>query len=735
MKTTTFTIIGMHCASCVTRNERSLKKVPGVVSASVNFAMNTATVEYDETQSTEHDLHKAIEKNGYKVDMPASHEGSHGEHAAGDHNHGGGASVAEMQSTKRKAIIAILLAIPALVIAMGNIELGVAIGGGDLAMWIEALLGTIVILVLGYQFHEGMAKQLRHFTANMDTLISVGTLAALIYSWWGLLQESDDLYFETGAVITALILLGKYFEARSRGQASAAIAKLLQLGAKSARLIKDGQEVEIPIDQVRIDDVLLVKPGEKIPTDGVVASGASAIDESMLTGESMPVEKKQGDLVYGATMNTSGALTMKATKVGKDTMLAQIVKMVSDAQTQKAPIQKLADQISGVFVPIVIAIAIVTGIVWFVVTGEAANSVIPAVAVLVIACPCALGLATPTAIMVGTSRGANMGILIKNGEALERGKKIDVMVFDKTGTLTEGKPAVTNIISNTGVQENELLALAASVESLSEHPLAQAIVNKAKEQSLSLQSTEGFQALAGRGVTANVNGRTVTIGSPKLFSEHGGDSTPLATELGRLQDEAKTVMTVVADGQILGLIAVADVVKEDARRAIEMLNAAKIKPVMLTGDNRKTADAIARLMGIEEVRAEVLPNDKVNEVKALQAQGKKVAFVGDGINDAPALAQADLGIAIGTGTDVAIEAGNIVLVKGHPTKAFEALKLSQLTFRGIKQNLFWAFIYNIIGIPLAAFGLLNPIIAAGAMAFSSVSVVANSLRIRRVRLE
>ncbi|MBI2426361.1 MAG: heavy metal translocating P-type ATPase [Candidatus Kerfeldbacteria bacterium] len=733
MKTTTFTIIGMHCASCVVRNERSLKKVPGVRVASVNYALNTATVEYDESKASEHDLHKAIEKNGYKVDMPASHHGSHGAHAGG-HDHGGGATAAEVQSSKRKAIIAIVLAIPALVIAMGNIELGVDISGRDLAMWIEAALGSIVILALGYQFHEGMLKQLRHFTANMDTLISVGTLAALIYSFWALSQEGDDLYFETGAVITALILLGKFFEARSRGQASAAIAKLLQLGAKSARLIKDGQETEVPIEQVRIDDVLLVKPGEKIPTDGVVVSGASAIDESMLTGESMPVEKKQDDLVYGATMNTSGALTMKATKVGKDTILAQIVKMVSDAQTQKAPIQKLADQISGVFVPIVIGIALVTGVVWYLATGNIESSIIPAVAVLVIACPCALGLATPTAIMVGTSRGAGMGILIKNGEALERGKKIDVMVFDKTGTLTEGKPQVTNIVPNTGVQESELLTLAASVETFSEHPLAQAIVNKAKEQSLSLKTAEGFLSLAGKGVTANVDGRTLTIGSPKLFSEHGGDVTPLAAKLSRLQEEAKTVMTVVADNAILGLIAVADVVKEDAKQAIEMLNAAKIKPVMITGDNQKTADAIARLMGIQEVRAEVLPHDKVNEVKAFQAKGLKVAFVGDGINDAPALAQADLGIAVGTGTDVAIEAGNIVLVKGHPTKAFESLKLSQLTFRGIKQNLFWAFIYNIIGIPLAAFGLLNPIIAAGAMAFSSVSVVTNSLRIRRARL-
>jgi Cu+-exporting ATPase len=726
MKTTTFTIKGMHCASCVTRNERSLLKLPGVESASVNFALNTATVEYDEHRVQEHDLHRAIQKNGYDVIMPKDHA-THG----GEHDHGGGADEAEVQSAKRKAILAIVLAIPALVIAMGEINVGITLADRELSVWIEAVLGSVVILGLGFQFHQGMLKQLRHFTANMDTLISVGTLAALVYSLWGLAQGKDALYFETGAIITALILLGKYFEARSRGQASAAIAKLLQLGAKSARLLRDGTEVEIPIDQVRVDDLLLVKPGEKIPTDGVVIDGSSAIDESMLTGESMPVEKKKDDVVYGATINANGALTIKATKVGKDTILAQIVKMVSDAQTQKAPIQKLADQISGVFVPIVIAIAILTGVGWYLVTGSIEASMIPGVAVLVIACPCALGLATPTAIMVGTSRGANMGILIKNGEALERGKKIDIMVFDKTGTLTEGKPSVTNIIPAEGISEQELLGLAASVEALSEHPLATAIVNRAKEQSLALKPVEHFQALSGKGVTGTIEGQTITIGSPKLFSEHGGDTTPLAEMLDRLQADAKTVMTIVRDDHILGLIAVADVVKEDAKQAIEMLTRAGIQPIMLTGDNRKTAEAIARLMNIPEVRAEVLPHDKVNEVKALQSKGQKVAFVGDGINDAPALVQADLGIAVGTGTDIAIEAGNIVLVKGHPTKAVEALKLSQLTFRGIQQNLFWAFIYNIIGIPLAAFGFLSPIIAAGAMAFSSVSVVANSLRIRR----
>ena len=730
MKTTTFTIKGMHCASCVTRNERSLLKLPGVKSAVVNYALNTATVEYDETRVQEHDLHQAIQKNGYEVVMPQDHTMGN----TGGHDHGGANGAHEVKQAQMKATIAILLAIPPLVLAMGEITFGQEIAGQDLATWIIAVLGTIVILVMGFQFHRGMLQQARHLTANMDTLISLGTLAALGYSIWGLLQDSSDaLYFETGAVITALILLGKYFEARSRGQASAAIAKLLQLGAKSARLLRDGKEVEIPIEQVRLDDLLLVKPGEKIPTDGVVAAGASAIDESMLTGESMPVEKKTNDLVYGATINTSGALTIKATKVGKDTVLAQIVKMVSDAQTQKAPIQKLADQISGIFVPIVLVIAVLSGIGWYLVTGDLQQSIIPAVAVLVIACPCALGLATPTAIMVGTSRGAQNGILIKNGEALERGKKVDVMVFDKTGTLTLGQPSVTDLVPASGVDVTDLLKTAATVESLSEHPLAQAIVRKAKEQSLALDPVENFQSITGKGVVGNIHGKTITVGSPRLLEEHGGSGV-LANELDRLQTEAKTVMAVLRDGNLLGLVAVADTMKDDAAPAVAALKRANIRPMMLTGDNQKTAEAIAHKLGIEDIRAEVLPQDKVQEVKALQAKGLKVAFVGDGINDAPALVQADLGIAVGTGTDIAIEAGNIVLVKGSPMKAVEALKLSQITFRGIQQNLFWAFIYNIIGIPLAAFGLLNPIIAAGAMAFSSVSVVGNSLRIRRKSL-
>ncbi|MEK7158816.1 MAG: heavy metal translocating P-type ATPase, partial [Patescibacteria group bacterium] len=560
MKTTTFTIKGMHCASCVTRNERSLLKLPGVKSAVVNYALNTATVEYDETRVQEHDLHQAIQKNGYEVVMPQDHTMGN----TGGHDHGGANGAHEVKQAQMKATIAILLAIPPLVLAMGEITFGQEIAGQDLATWIIAVLGTIVILVMGFQFHRGMLQQARHLTANMDTLISLGTLAALGYSIWGLLQDSSDaLYFETGAVITALILLGKYFEARSRGQASAAIAKLLQLGAKSARLLRDGKEVEIPIEQVRLDDLLLVKPGEKIPTDGVVAAGASAIDESMLTGESMPVEKKTNDLVYGATINTSGALTIKATKVGKDTVLAQIVKMVSDAQTQKAPIQKLADQISGIFVPIVLVIAVLSGIGWYLVTGDLQQSIIPAVAVLVIACPCALGLATPTAIMVGTSRGAQNGILIKNGEALERGKKVDVMVFDKTGTLTLGQPSVTDLVPASGVDVTDLLKTAATVESLSEHPLAQAIVRKAKEQSLALDPVENFQSITGKGVVGNIHGKTITVGSPRLLEEHGGSGV-LANELDRLQTEAKTVMAVLRDGNLLGLVAVADTMKDDA---------------------------------------------------------------------------------------------------------------------------------------------------------------------------
>lgn len=713
----------MHCASCVALNERALKKIKGVKDASVNFGTHSATVEYDESQASEKMLYDAVIKNGYKVLAEASMH----EHRKQNQE--------ELSLTKRNAFLALLLAAPALVLAMFMIELPFSFAGYNAGIWIQAFLSSVVILFFGWEFHIGMLKQLRLKSSNMDTLISIGTLAALVYSFWAMISGNPDLYFETGAIIAALILLGRYFEAKIRGQASEAIEKLLQLGAKTARLTENGQEREIPIEEVRVGNVLLVKPGEKIPVDGKVVFGSTSIDESMLTGESIPVDKKINDDVFGATVNIQGAIKVQATKVSQDTVLAQIVKMVAEAQTKKAPIQKLADSISGIFVPVVLAIAAVTAIVWYFVSGDITQSVIPAVAVLVIACPCALGLATPTAIMVGTGIGAKRGILIKNGEALERGKKIDVVVFDKTGTLTEGKPKVTDVVSLiSDFSIEKILAYAGSLENLSEHPLAQAVVNAAKDKNLTLKEVQEFENIAGKGVKGSIGDEAMLVGNPRLLREFGITIDLHEDIIGELENQAKTVVMLAVNKQPVGVIGIADTLKEDAQEAVAKLKTLDIETVMITGDNKKTAEAIAKQLTIEKVFAEVLPQDKAEKVKLLQKEGKKVAFVGDGINDAPALVQADLGVAIGTGTDIAIEAGNIVLVKGHPLKVVEALTLAKTTFRTIQQNMFWAFFYNIAALPLAALGLLNPVIAAGAMAFSSVSVVGNSLRIKRKKL-
>ncbi len=724
-----FNIQGMHCASCATRNEKSLAKLEGVKSALVNFATQTATVEYDEKKVKEADLHHAVIANGYKVVTQ--------ENAAELKEQG----IKEVKQSRTRAFIAIALAIPPLVLAMMKIELPWIWGSYNSSIWLQAGLSTVVILILGKEFHLGMWHQARMKSANMDTLISLGTLAALVYSIWAMANEwgygieaSPELYFETGAVITALILLGRYFEARSRGQASEAIEKLMELGAKTARLIgKNGVEKEIPIEEVKVGDRLLVKPGEKIPVDGIIVEGKSSVDESMLTGESMPVTKHVKESVFGATLNLSGAFTMEATKIGKDTVLAQIVKMVADAQSQKAPIQKLADQISGVFVPVVLVIAAITAGVWYRITGDVTQSVIPAVAVLVIACPCALGLATPTAIMVGTGTGARKGILIKNGDALERGKKIDVVVFDKTGTLTEGKPRVTDVIAvKKGHTKEDILHMAGSLERLSEHPLAQAIAEEAKVKDGRFKEVHDFENIAGKGVRGKIAGKSWIVGSIRLMKELGITVGQHDKEVEKLELEAKTVVGLAEHDELVGLIAIADTLKVEAYEAVKKLQESHIEPIMITGDNLRTANAIAQEAGIQKVFAEVLPQDKAEKVKLLRRDGLRVAFVGDGINDAPALVEADLGIAMGTGTDIAIESGNIVLVKGNPLKVVEALKLSKRTFRVIQQNMFWAFFYNIAAIPLAALGLLNPVIAAGAMAFSSVSVVLNSLRLRRV---
>lgn len=740
MKKITFPIAGMHCASCVNRNEKSLQKLPGVASASVNFATNSATVEYDEAVVTESDFYRVIADNGYSVpDTQADHSAV--DHQSGSHDHGqsagGGehhhpAGHDEQRRAGWRALSALLLSLPIVLAGMFQVTLPAAIGGELTTEWLAIVVSALVIGGIGWEFHRGLIQGVRHGYADMNTLISLGTLAAFGFSLWAFIVGRPERYFETGAVITAFILLGRYLEARSRGRASAAIQKLLRLGAKTARLVTAGGEQEVPIESLRVGDVFRVKPGEKVATDGTVVSGESGVDESMLTGESLPVTKRTGDLVFGATINLTGSVDVRATKVGSDTVLSQIIRLVSDAQTKKAPIQKLADRVAGIFVPIVLGIALVTVLSWGLVTGDWAHGLVAAVAVLVIACPCALGLATPTAILVGTGLGARHGILVKSGEALEKAKGITTVLFDKTGTLTVGKPAVTDVVSlDAAFTAERILELAGSVEQRSEHPLAAAVVAAAHERGLTLTDPVAFTSETGRGVRGQVGAVAVAVGSPAFAANQSSAFAAGDARITTLEENGKTVVVLLADGAAVGAIAIADTLKPDAHEAVAALRHAGITPVMVTGDNQRTAQAIAGQVGITEVRAGVLPQDKATAVTELTAAGKRVLFVGDGINDAPALAAATVGVAIGTGTDVAIETGEVVLVKGSPLKVVEALALTQLTLRTIQQNLFWAFAYNVVALPLAALGLLNPMIAAAAMALSSVSVVANSLRLGR----
>ena len=744
-KKTIFPVGGMTCASCVSRVEQALSTVPGVISANVNLASEKATVEYIEGTEVAQ-LRLAVKEAGYELGSAVE--------TLEDVTI---AARRESQAVRNRFILAITFG--ALILVLG---FGPSFIGKPYLLW---ALATPVQFWAGWRFYRGTWGALKHRTADMNTLIAVGTSAAYFYSVVAILfpdlfvaaGREPALYFDTAALIIGLILLGRFLEARARGQTSEAIKKLIGLQPKTALVIRDGKEREIPVEDVQVGDLTLVRPGERVPVDGIVREGYSSVDESMITGESIPVEKKVGDEVIGATINKTGSFQFEATKVGKDTTLAQIIRMVEEAQGSKAPIQRLADVIASYFVPIVIGIAITTFIIWYFLGPAPAFTfaLLNFVAVLIIACPCALGLATPTAIMVGTGKGAENGVLIRSAEALERSHKISTVLLDKTGTLTRGEPKVTDITTIPSSSQEEVLQLAASAEHGSEHPLGEAIVRAALEKKLELSPASDFNAIPGHGVEASVEGKKLVLGNLKLIKDRGLSLNGLEEEANRLWEKGKTVMFLGLDSQVVGIIALADTLKPNAKEALEELHKMGIEAVMLTGDNRRTAEAIAQEVGIDRVLAEVLPEHKAQEVKRLHDEGKVVAMVGDGINDAPALAQADIGIAIGTGTDVAMETGDITLISGDLGGIVTAISLSKRTMRTIKQNLFWAFAYNTALIPVAAgvlylafghigvplglhfvlgdYGFLNPILAAAAMAASSITVVSNSLRLRRFK--
>jgi Cu+-exporting ATPase len=765
---------GMTCAACQASVQKALQRQPGVLDAAVNLMMKNAAVTYDPAVTRPEALVEAIRDTGYEAEMPRPEQTAFEEQEARDR-----ANEEEFRALRRKALASGAVGVLAMIVSMPLMGSGAHHGpvGDPFMRWaMESLTPALraalpwlyrippavlsyallaltvgVMAWAGRHFYVRAWSGFRHHSADMNTLVAVGTGAAFLYSALATLLPgfflsrgvAPDVYYEAVVIIIALILTGNTFEARAKSRTSAALRGLVALQPKTARVLRGDQEIDVPIEQVKSGDTVTVRPGERIPVDGEVLSGASAVDESMLTGESMPVEKKAGDRVIGGTINRTGAFRYRATTLGADSVLAQIVKLMRDAQGSRAPIQRLADRISGIFVPVVISLAIATFVVWYVADGSAVRAFAAAVAVLIIACPCAMGLAVPTAVMVATGKGAELGILIKGGEALQRAGDVTTVVLDKTGTLTEGRPTVTDVIAAPGStwSPDSLLRIVAALESSSEHPLADAIVRHAREKSLALAAPEEFQSVTGRGAVGVVESSFLAAGNEKLMADYAVDPAPLAEDAGRLTGEGKTPVYVAVDGRLAGLLAVADPLKATSREAVARLKRMGLEVVLLTGDTRRTAEAIAREAGIDRVVAEVLPEGKVAEVQRLQGEGKVVAMVGDGINDAPALAQADLGLAIGTGTDIAVEASDVTLMRGDPRGIAAAVALSRRTMRTMRQNLFWAFIYNVIGIPIAAgalypaFGiLLSPILASAAMAFSSVSVVTNSLRLRRARI-
>ncbi|GLI58086.1 copper-translocating P-type ATPase [Propionigenium maris DSM 9537] len=797
----TIPIEGMSCASCAAKIERNLNNQKGVESANVNLATGRATIEYHIEEIDERELERVIEDSGYSIKKSEKLSTLNLRVLGMDNPHCIGivgsaleklpgikeknllptekaqikydpetldsrrirkiiedvgyenfldteskdlekeAREREIRSLKHRTTVAMVLSLPLLYFAMGP-HMGLPVNRFvEDNLGVIQLLITLPIMLVGYEFYtKGIRSVIKARTANMDTLVAIGTGSAFLYSIWTMIQRRhDELYFEVAGILVAFILLGRFLEAKAKGKTSEAIKKLMGLSAKTALVVREDREMEIPVEEVVVDDIVLVKPGQKVPVDGEIIEGHSSVDESMITGESIPIEKSVGALVIGATINKTGSFKFKATKVGADTALAQIIKLVEEAQGSKAPIQKLADIISSFFVPVVVGIAIVASTAWYFFGGVAFALTI-FVAVLIIACPCALGLATPTAIMVGTGKGAENGILFKNAESLQMAQKIDTVVFDKTGTLTRGEPQVTDIVPLSDLPQDDLLLFAAIAEKNSEHPLGEAIVNHAKEKKLKIVDPDRFNSITGKGIEVKYKNNLIHLGNKRLLEEMQIDYKIALVSLEKLEEEGKTAMLIAVDKKISGIIAVADTLKEHSAKAIQALDNIGVESIMITGDNKRTAEAIARQVGIKRVLAEVLPQDKSDNIKRLQLEGRKVAMVGDGINDAPALTQADIGIAIGSGTDVAIESGDIVLIKEDLRDVVVAMELSRYTMKKIKQNLFWAFFYNSLGLPLAAGALypltgflLSPIIAGGAMAFSSVSVVSNSLLMKRWR--